>query len=403
MSDAPSSWRPGRAAWVAIALIAALFACLAVRNAVQAATHQAAPAVANELWPDDGLALSNQAQTRLAQTGAVDEDTRALYRAALYRAPLLGAPLALAGLDAAARGDGARAEQLMDMARARDPRLLLVRAWLLQRFAGTGRIDAAITEATVAARLYPAATRPLLDLLGALATDPEGQAALTRALRKQPAWRTPFFLTAARGLDDPAVLLEMQDAAPPPPGSRSAAAERRAVLQAMIDAGEGAAAYAAWRRALPPGTRVADAIVYDGGFAGLPGDAPFNWQLTGGRNGSATRMARGGLAITAPGARRAVLATQAIRLAPGDYRLTVTARRTGAPTSATLAAEILCVDTGDVAQLPLELGPALAGYALPLAVGEECPVARLRLVSVPDGEPRVLKAEVTGVSITPAG
>lgn len=396
MSEAPAPWRATRAHWIAILAVAALLAGLAVRNAAQALLRPAGEVL---LWPGDGAALAVAAQRRVAVTGEVDAPARALLRAALVRAPLLAEPLALAARDAAARADTARAERLMLAARARDPRLLPVRMWLLDRYARTGRLDAALMEAGVVARIAPGTQPQLIDMMGVLATQPAGQAALTRALARQPAWRTAFFLTVSRGLSNPAILLAMQRAAPPPDGN-AASAERRAVYEAMIATGDGARARADWARRLPGGAGAMGTIVYDGGFAGLPGEAPFNWSLTDARGGVARRVA-GGLALEASGARPVMLADQVVVLAPGRYRLSATARRTGAANDSALEVQLQCIDSGDMARMTIDaMGARPIGRALSLAIGDACPVARVRLVAQPGDTGAALRALVSSVAIT---
>jgi hypothetical protein len=402
MSDAPAPWRSTRAGGAAIALAALLLAGLAIRNAAQAVLREVAPA-AVVLPPYDARALAAQADRRFAATGTIDPETRALYRAALARAPLLADPLALAARDAEAQGDGVRAERLMLAARARDPRRLPVRLWLLDRFVRTGRLDAALVEAGAVMRLDPRAQPQLVDMLGMLATSSAGQRALTRALARQPAWRTAFFLTVSRGLSDPSILLALQQAAPPRRGP-AAATERRVVYAAMVAAGQGDAALAAWRGQQGRGQQGAggDAVVYDETFAGLPGAPPFNWSLADTRAGSATRLPGGGVALHLTGGRQQALAEQTVALAPGRYRLAVTARRTGAPGDAQLEAQVLCVDTGDIARLSLaDLGAQAARRELPLAVGAECPIARVRLVALPGETGTPADVMVTRVAIVP--
>jgi hypothetical protein len=177
-----------------LVIVAALLACwLVLRGAWIAQWTIADPALAARAWPASGDALAGVALRRtVAASGIVDGPGRDLVARAMARAPGSALPLAIAGFDASASGALARATQLMEAARARNPRLLVARAWLLNEYTRDGRDAEALGEAGVVMRFAPDTRPQIYRLIAQIAARPGGRQAVQDALAGNPDWREPY-------------------------------------------------------------------------------------------------------------------------------------------------------------------------------------------------------------------
>ncbi len=170
-----------------------LCAALVLREGLVRHAEASRPDLAARLWPASGNALALLALERARQSeGMADAAGQRLIAQAMARIPAAGLPLALAGLDASARGDLPRATALMEAARHRSPRLALVRGWLINEYARTGRYDAVMAEAGPVMRLSVDSRPQVYALIAAIAARPDGKAAVAGALAADPDWRLPY-------------------------------------------------------------------------------------------------------------------------------------------------------------------------------------------------------------------
>lgn len=170
-----------------------LCAALVLREGLVRHAEASRPDLAARLWPASGNALALLALERARQSeGLADAAGQRLIAQAMARIPAAGLPLALAGLDASARGDLPRATALMEAARHRSPRLALVRGWLINEYARTGRYDAVMAEAGPVMRLSVDSRPQVYALIAAIAARPDGKAAVAGALAADPDWRLPY-------------------------------------------------------------------------------------------------------------------------------------------------------------------------------------------------------------------
>lgn len=184
-------------------LLAALL--LATREALVRSNELERPDFALQFWPPSANAAALLALQRTASAdGVVDAQGRVLIAQALQQAPAAGLPLALAGLDASAQEDLARATRLMEQARHRSPRLVLVRAWLINEYARTGRYADALGEAGPVMQLSGESRPQVFALIAAIAARPDGAAAVKAALAAEPNWRKGYLdWRETQGLDAP--------------------------------------------------------------------------------------------------------------------------------------------------------------------------------------------------------
>lgn len=393
-----------------ILVLAALpLAWIAVRAGIQNEYALRNPALAMAAWPADGRSLAAASRRRIvAADGQVDDEARALYRSSLSRDPLLAEPMTMAGLDASAEGDLEQAEQLMRVARTRNPREPIARFWLLDHYMRTGRYVEGVGEAGAAMRLRPEAREAVLNVLAALVEIPAGRAALSDALARRPWWRQSFFQAAAGFDPNPANALTLLQALPRNPDRDAARLEQRAVLLALVNKDRYDTAYAAWRDMVPATFQSRIAPVYDGNFAGWPGPPPFNWQFAEGNDGTATPVRAADLATASAldvryfGSNPALLAEQVAVVAPGPWRLSLQARRrSSGPIGGRLVMDVRCARGMDVmATLPLDnLGAGLRDYATTFAVPPTCPALRLRLTGLPGDVFSEVEAQITSVAL----
>jgi hypothetical protein len=317
---------------------------------------------------------------------------------------LLAEPLALAGLDAANAGDRAKAERLMLAARERDLRSPLVRFWLLDHFVRVGKYADALEEVGPAIRLQPDAITAIMTVLAAMADTEKGNKALAAKLASHPFWETAFFQTAANNTEPEPLLALLSQL----PNANQATDEQRAVFVALINAGKGGRAYQAWRNFLPDAYRSRASGIYDGNFGKWPGAAPFNWTLTSDDTGTA-RMVRAGdlpqssaLDVRYFGSTGGVLASQYIMIAPGSYKLQLSARsRTSNASGGRLNMQLRCLKGDVLSTLPLDpLTSQMRTFATSVTVPADCDLMLVQLVGVPGELFSEVEAQVTGVSLT---
>jgi hypothetical protein len=234
---------------------------------------------------------------------------------------------------------------------------------------------------------------------------PEGRAALEAKLATRPFWRTSFFQTAANSAI-PATVLELLTALPPNPDRAAAETEQRAVFVALVNAGNGARAYATWQQLLPASYRERAHGVYDGNFSRWPGAPPFNWMLTDDGAGTARMVSAADLPQSSAlnvryfGSAAGVLAEQYVFAQPGTYRLQLSARRrTDNATGGRLSMQVRCIRGDMLATLPLEpLGASLRTLSMPVQVPAGCDLLRVRLVGTPGEVFSEVEAQITGVA-----
>lgn len=354
---------------------------------------RAAPALARVV-PEGLRGNAWRAEAALALQRKTD-GAEALTRRAVIADPADAASLSLLGAARFADGDGAGAAAAFRVAGTlgwRDqPTQLYWLAAALQagdHAVATERLDALLRQAPG----YPQAGA----LLGVLAATPPGRAALARRLADRPGWFHVFL-----GGFDGATPAQLVD--------RAAVLEQPALARAKVsctEIGSLAGALYGQHRAIEArrlwrghcGGR--DALLLDGGFdaARLNETSPFAWQFMGeggldlrlepGASGSG--RTNGGQALVASSSwpQRLIVATQALQLSPGRYRLGWTARDATGATSARIAARVTC-KRGEGAWLDATAGADGIRTAL-VVVPAGCPLQWLELALDPGSGPAIL-------------
>jgi hypothetical protein len=325
----PFSWRG--AALAGLLMVGGLaLAAAQLTQGLSDAEAKEAPASALAWRPGAAPALARQAELLLG-TGAADEKTLAavegLARRALAADPLNGSAFRSLALAAGLRGDMAGEARLMTIAGDRMKRDIPAVSWLVADRLKAGRYVEAAERADGLLRAWPismhaAMTSQLTDMAGSQG----GAITLARLLDTDPPWRARFLTDMAKRGDNPgaamALFTAMRAGRRPPSETETSALVNRLVKDGLYQE-----AFLVWAQLLPDEGIRNLADPYDGGFEGLPGSAPFNWQ-TFDRPGVLSEPA------AAPGGEgRAlylrftgtvpppVLARQLLALTPGRHRL----------------------------------------------------------------------------------
>jgi hypothetical protein len=337
------------------------------------------------------------------RNGRVSEPAMAGLVAALARAPLAEEPFAIEGVRAVAAGNEARGLKLLEEARRRDPRSRTARLILLDRYLRDKRLDKAGIEIAALNRLIPRAGEVLVPELARMAREPRTGEALIEVLAGEPSLQQAVLERLASSGADAGLILRVASR------TRAAATRdglpwQRVLLSRLVSSGDYPRAHQLWRSFAGMPAAGVDKGLYDGAFRGLPGAAPFNWELVSGAAGVAERVGQPALQVEYYGRTDAELAKQLLMLRPGRYRLRFrvegSAKGEGSRLEWVLscpagAAELLRIPLRDVDSSPR----AMTGE---FAVPGGCPAQWLRLRGVAGEVPDAQSATVSEMAIESA-
>lgn len=318
----------------------------------------------------------------LAQGGRVPDENRRAALDALKQAPLADEPFLLAAVDALARRDNARGDRLLEEARRRNPRLRLARLLLLDRYLQEGRVPEAMVEMKSLDNLVAGASTTLIAALAQMVQDPKMAPQMLPLLRREPTLHEAVLESLVASGADEAVVLNVAGSA-----AQSGKSEpwKASLLSRLIAKGAFASAWDLWKgftgfREGPEGKGV-----YDPSFTGLPGPAPFNWDLMSSGPGVAERSRNQGLQVEYYGRDNGNLASQLLMLRPGRYRLSFQTSGDAAGEGSRLLWTIAC-NPGDASLLQLPVTRVASTpksftgtFAVPAS---GCPTQWLRLAGV---------------------
>jgi hypothetical protein len=255
----------------------------------------------------------------LLRGGRLPPDVRRDTIEALRKAPLADEPFLIAGIDALARGDVRKGEQLLTEVRRRNPRQRLARLLLLDRYLREHRTAEATVEITVLSRLIDRAQQVLTGQLAQMARDPATAPQMLPILAAHPDLQSAVLEALAANGADADLIMRVAALSP----GRYAAGNQewqRVLLTRLVDQHETARALAIWAKLAglpPPGDEKG---LYDGAFHGAPGAEPFNWGFAAEGVGVAERSGRSSLQVDYYGRDTGDLARQLLVLRPGRYR-----------------------------------------------------------------------------------
>jgi hypothetical protein len=340
------------ALFLAAAAVAAYLGFWIVRLSAVEAFVRENPFAAAAIAPGNPKSKMAVAMTEFAlRNGAVSPASRSSATDALAQSALSEEPFLLEAVAALAAGNSKKGEQLLAEAQRRNPRSRTARLLLLDRYLRANRGREASVEMSVLTRLIPQAGGVLMPELARLAKDPATAQPLIQMMRRDPAMRTSMLEYLASTATDPEMILRIaavDPQKPPPEGWQW----QRSLIAKLIERGELARAQTLWRQ-FAGVSGAAEGGVYDPGFKGLPGAAPFNWDLAGGSEGTAERTGSG-LSVGYYGRSNFTLARQLLMLRPGRYRLQMRAEGDAKGDGSRLTWTVSCVP-GDkaIAQIAL--------------------------------------------------
>lgn len=303
---------------------------LVLRQSMADAAAVPRPGDALAWQADHPAALARAAELALDGDRSPEAARRALSlaRRALVIDPMQGSAYRILAIAQARLGDPGAESRMMTIAGDRLKRDIPAQTWLIDQSLQRGRYAEAAERADGIMRAWPVSMHgPMTRRLSALALAPNGAADLARLLDSNPPWRSRFLITMARFGDNPgaatAVYTALRSGKHPPNQ-----VETGALIQRLVTDGDYSRAFLIWAQLLPDEGLSQLADPYDGGFDGLPGATPFNWQFFNKRDGTVTEIAPApdgdgrALYVRFTGAQPPpVLARQLLVLPPGPHRV----------------------------------------------------------------------------------
>ncbi len=343
----------------------------------------------------DALALRWRPSSPEALAGAASALVRegnypaadAMARQALKQSALRADALRTLALSASAEGRAGAALTLMSRAGQLNPRDTQTQNWLFENAMLRADYRRAVLHADALMRRSPEVWSALSYTLVARLGDSAVRAAVIQHLAVDPPWRGIFLYKAARnGADaDVAALFQaLKRTASPVTDEEAAPFFSRLVSEAKYRQAKG------YFDTLVSTSVQSTPLVYDGGFAGLPGPPPLNWQATAGEGGSASwtlddGASLGSLRVSHDGfSSSGALAGQLILLPPGSYQVSARTRIDDPAAAGRFKLQITCVSGSRLVLMTLNgvLGswiPSQAGFTVP---PEACEAQWLQIVPV---------------------
>lgn len=360
------------------AIAAGLFVLLAgaqvVRTAAVAESATDRPSQVAAVWPNHPDVLRSIAMAEVGSAAGQGQAPSSLTLARLERlataAPLTPNPYLVQAAIAQREGDYARAEELLVIARKRDPRSAAARYLLADIYLRTGRMVPGLAEMSVLGRLVPRGGRQLAPALAEFARSPGALPQLRRILNVYPELEPALLAELARDSRNAELILELTGGRW---GSGSAQWQAR-LLDRILRQGDFERAHAIWARLSGVGAEAGRGL-FNPDFQELNAPPPFNWRLSSTSDGVA-EPADGGLRILYFGRGDAVLAEQLLMIRPGRYRLEMHVAGASEGLS-TLGWTLTCLPgETQVLELPLRPGGTAGVFTLPAG---QCTAQRLQL------------------------
>lgn len=363
---------------ILVVFVGALLAVQVVRTAI--VTDDSARAkIAPRLWPSHPAVMIDRTMTEIGGRAARGQSlTPQILRQVeqiAREAPLAPEPFLIKGALAQVEQRQERAEQLFIAARARDPRSVAARYFLVDRFLRSGRIPQALDEIAALSRLFPQASAGFGPALAAFAKSPGAVPQLRSFFRTSPEIEPVVLMTLADDANNANLILALWKGRGSGTEVETAAWQPKLVGK-LVEEGAFAKAYTIWR--MFAGVNGDQGTVFNPGFIKSTAPPPFNWSFA----------AVGGLVEPAAGDRlhviyfgRAdtVLAEQLLLLGPGRYQLSMDISNPPGE-GGEIAWSLTCnPGTDAIFRLPIkQKGPLAVGFSVPPG----CATQRLQLIGL---------------------
>lgn len=299
-------------------------------------------------------------------------------RQALLRSVLQADAFRTLALSAYSRQSVDTALTLMSRAGRLNPRDNQTQNWLFDQAMARGDYRRAVLHADALMRRSPQVWSPLSFMLATRLGDSTLRAGLVQRLSVDPPWRGTFIGIAARnGADDDIASLfqALKHTASPVTDAEAAAFFNRLVAEAKYQKAKQYFDALVSQPAGPP------PLVYNGGFEGLPGPPPLNWQNNPGSGGSARwtlddGSPLGSLRVSHDGfTSTATLVEQLLLLPPGQYRVSARSQVDDPAAADRFKLLIKCVGGSNLVLMTLQGSPGSwaqtqAGFEVPPAACE---------------------------------
>jgi hypothetical protein len=394
----------GRIAAYAAACAGVLLAAwLVVRTSIVDAAA-ANPFLAERIAPSNPRPkLAIATALLLLRGGRLPPDVQREAVEALGKAPLAEEPFLIAGIEALAKGDFRKGEQLLTEVRRRNPRQRLARLLLLDRYLREHRTTEATVEITVLARLIGGAQNVLTGQLAQMASDPATAPQMLPILAAHPDLQGAVLDSFAASGKDPELIMRVAALSPRRYVGRNEPWQRQLVT-GLVQRGEIGKALVVWAKlaGLPPPPDGQKGL-YDGAFRGAPGAEPFNWSLASEGIGVAERTGRSSLQVDYYGHDAGPLARQLMVLRPGRYRFQFRVNGAASGEGSRLAWTVTCQPGGAaLLRLPLTgIDSTVKAYKTVFTVPAGCGSQWLQLDGLPGDVETAQSVTVGALSIGP--
>jgi hypothetical protein len=340
----------------------------------------------------------------LLRGGRLPPDVQREAIGALGKAPLAEEPFLIAGIEALAKGDVGKGEQLLTEVRRRNPRQRLARLLLLDRYLREHRTKEATVEITVLARLISGAGNVLVGQLAQMASDPATAPQMLPILAAQPDLQNAVLDSLAASGKDPELIMRVASLSPGRYVGRNEPWQRQ-LISSLVQSGDMAKALVVWARlaGLPPPPDGQKGL-YDGAFRGAPGAEPFNWSFATEGIGVAERTGRSSLQVDYYGHDAGSLARQLLVLRPGRYRFRFRLNGDASGEGSRLTWTLICQPGGAAPLLKLPLvgiDSTAKQYKADFTVPAGCASQWLQLEGSPGDVETAQSVTVGGLSIEP--
>lgn len=261
-----------------------------------------------------------------ARNGGQTSDARNAFFRLAQKDPLNPQPFLFFGALAERNGTSSPAADLFNSALRRDPRSVAGHYFMATHALRKGDADTALAELSNLSRLH-ANSVDFAQTFSAYAQATGNKAVLRRVLAREPQRRDYLLYVLAGDPRNADLVVELSDRLPPRTGEPGED-WRAHLVRTLANAGDYRGARVRWAqlsgKPLPEGLATP-------GFAGSENPAPFNWTYVSGDAALIEPDGGGKLGILYYGRNDAMLAEQVTTLAPGRYRLSISAAGEGFP------------------------------------------------------------------------
>lgn len=340
--------------------------------------------MAHTMAPEDGRITALKAETMLQSGDAASRiaQVEQFAQQALLQDPTAVTAAATLGISAQTRGDGARADRLLNYAQRLSRRDLQTQIWAIEAAVTRGDIRGALRHYDIALRTSSKAPDLLFPVLASAISDADIRAALVRTLSVRPPWSQFFLDHIAGSAPDQRAVATFYNAlgrvgVPVSQGAQAA------VIDTLIARGELDAAWTYYATVRPGAVRSRSRDPEFGAMLDTP--TPLDWVPVNdaGISSSIQRSDRGGLFdFSVSSGIGGIILRQRQLLTPGNYRLRGHSTGIEQPAASRPYWTLICAEGEERGQVEVPYSAQGGGFfSGQLSVPAGCPVQTLALVA----------------------